>query len=99
MGGIGFQQWADGGSYGGLACSLLAAACLAAYALRRRRGTPRQFARAVLICLAASCLMLAPVWWDLNRLGILGPTLGQGEILFWLSWVALIGWCIPLGTL
>jgi pSer/pThr/pTyr-binding forkhead associated (FHA) protein len=99
MGGIGFQQWADGGSYGGLACSLLAAACLAAFALRRRRGTPRQFARAVLICLAASCLMLAPVWWDLNRLGILGPTLGQGEILFWLSWVALIGWCIPLGTL
>ena len=99
MGSIGFQQWADGGCYGGLLCSLLAAACLAAYALRRRRGTPRQFARAVLICLAASCLMLVPIWWDLNRLDVLGPTLGTGEVLFWLAWIAVIGWGIPLGTL
>lgn len=99
MGSIGFQQWVDGGCYGGLLCSLLAAACLAAYALRRRRGTSRQFARAVLICLAASCLMLAPVWWDLNRLDVLGPTLGLAEVVFWLSWVAIVGWCIPLSTL
>src|SRR5262244_412615 len=76
MGGIGFQQWADGGCYGGLICSLLAAACLAAYALRRRRGTPRQFARAVLICLIATSLMLPPVWWDLNRIEVYGPALG-----------------------
>ncbi len=99
MDGLGFQQWVDGGCYGGLICSLLAAACLAAYALRGRRGTSRQFARAVLVCLAASSLMLAPVWWDLNRLDTLGPTLGYGEVLFWLIWVAVIGWCIPLGTL
>src|SRR5262245_28711009 len=99
MGEIGFQQWADGGCYGGLVCSLLAAAGVAAYALRRRRGTSRQFAMAVLICLAASTLMLVPIWWDLNRLEVLGPTLDFGEVLFWLAWVAVIGWCTPMGTL
>jgi pSer/pThr/pTyr-binding forkhead associated (FHA) protein len=99
MGDVGFQQWADAGCYGGLACSLIASACLATYALLRRRGTPRQLARATLVCLAASCLMLVPVWWNLNRLDVYGPTLGQGEIIFWLAWIAFVGWYVPLGTL
>ncbi len=48
-------------SYGGLACSLLAAGAVALFALRRHRGTPRQLAGASLACLAAAVLMLAPL--------------------------------------
>lgn len=99
MDGIGFQQWVDGGCYGGFLCCLLTAISLATYALRRRRGVSRQLTRATLICLAAAILMLAPVWWDLNRLDTLGPSLSQGEILFWLIWAAVIGWCVPLSAL
>jgi pSer/pThr/pTyr-binding forkhead associated (FHA) protein len=87
------------GSYGGLACCLLAASAIAAYALVRHRGTPRQLARAILVCLAAACLILVPIWWNQNRLEIYGPALGSGEVLLWLTWSALAGWFVPLGTL
>lgn len=99
MGGSGFPVWINAGSYGGLVCSLLAGACLAAYALRRHRGTPRQFAIAMLICVTAAALMLPAVWWNQARFDPFGPSLSSGEIVIALIWTALWGWYVPLGTL
>ncbi|MGO8946591.1 MAG: FHA domain-containing protein [Ktedonobacterales bacterium] len=87
------------GSYGGLACTLLAAAGITTYALLRRQGSSRQLARSVLACLMASVFMLAPIWWDQNRLELYGPSLAGGEVLLWLCWTAILGWLIPLGML
>jgi pSer/pThr/pTyr-binding forkhead associated (FHA) protein len=99
MGGLDFPDWFGLGSYGGLACSLVCAAGVAGYALLRHRGTPRQLARASLVCLAASSLMLAPIWWNLNRLDLYAPMLDLREVMFWLSWTALAGWFVPVGML
>lgn len=97
MGEVDFPTWFGVGSYGGLAFSLLAAASVAAYALRLHRGTRRQLARATLTCLICACLMFAPIWWAQARFDLLGPTLDPLEITFWLSWIALVGWSLPLG--
>ena len=99
MSGLDFPVWFGAGSYGGLACGLLAAAGVAGFALLRHRGTPRQIARATLVCLAASCLMLALIWWNQNRLDLYGPALPPGEVLFALSATAFLGWLVPLGVL
>ncbi|HEY7835321.1 MAG TPA: FHA domain-containing protein [Ktedonobacterales bacterium] len=98
MGELDFPTWLAVGSYGGLTFSLLVAVAIASYALRQRRGTRRQLARAMLVFLAAGCLMFLPIWWTQNRFGLLGPTLSWGEVAFWLAWAALIGWSVPLGT-
>lgn len=97
MSDIDFPLWYSVGSYGGLVCTLLAATSIATYALLYRRGTPRQLARATLVCLVAGCLMLSAVWWKQNRLDLYGPMLGSAEVFFWLGWTSLCGWCIPLG--
>lgn len=96
---IDFPLWYSIGSYGGLVCTLLAATNIAAYALLYRKGTPRQLARATLVCLVAGCLMLPAIWWKQNRLDLYGPMLSPIEVLFWLAWTSLCGWCIPLGML
>jgi pSer/pThr/pTyr-binding forkhead associated (FHA) protein len=98
MGAIDFPTWFSAGSYGGLVFSLLAAAAIAAFALRLRRGTPRQLARAMLVSLVYACLMFAPIWWSQARFDLLGPTLSPDEVAFWLAWTALLGWALPLGT-
>ncbi|MGZ3601279.1 MAG: FHA domain-containing protein [Ktedonobacterales bacterium] len=99
MSGIDFPLWYSIGSYGGLVCTLVAATSIATYALLRRRGTPRQLARATLTCLIAGTLMLAAIWWKQNRLDLYGPTLSVMQVLFWLIWTALCGWCVPVGML
>lgn len=99
MGDVDFPTWFGLGSYGGLAAALLAAAGIAGYALRRRRGSPLQLARATLVCLAAASLMFAPIWWTQNRLDLYGPSLAAGEVLLWLCWAALFGWLLPLSVL
>ncbi|MGZ3674706.1 MAG: hypothetical protein ACXVCO_10395, partial [Ktedonobacterales bacterium] len=99
MSGIDFPLWYSIGSYGGLVCTLVAATSIATYALLRRRGTPRQLARATLTCLIAGTLMLAAIWWKQNRLDLYGPTLSAMQVLFWLIWTALCGWCVPVGML
>lgn len=99
MSAIDFPFWYSIGSYGGLICTLIAATSIAAYALLRRRGTPHQLARATLVCLIAGSLMLAAIWWKQNRLDLYGPILPATEVLFWLTWTGLCGWCMPLGML
>jgi pSer/pThr/pTyr-binding forkhead associated (FHA) protein len=87
------------GSYGGLACGVLAAAAVAFYALRRQRGTPRQLALSTLVCLGASALMLAPLWWLDQRFSIAGPALDEREVAVWLALAAFGGWVVPLSAL
>jgi pSer/pThr/pTyr-binding forkhead associated (FHA) protein len=94
-----FPTWFGLGSYGGLGCTLLTAAGITMYALLRRRGSSGQLARSVLACLLCSVFTLCPIWWDQNRLELYGPSLPDGEVLFWLLWTALLGWLIPLGVL
>ena len=94
-----FPTWFGLGSYGGLACTLLAAAGITTYALLRRRGSSRQLARSVLVCLLTSVFMLAPIWWDQNQLELYGPSLAGSEVFLWLCWTGLLGWLIPLGML
>jgi pSer/pThr/pTyr-binding forkhead associated (FHA) protein len=77
---------------------LLAAAGIAAYAVARRRGTPRQLAGAMLGCLAAAACLLPAIIWGQTRLDLQGPALGVSEVLLWLSWVAVLGWMLPLGS-
>ncbi len=93
-----FPTWFRAGCYGGLACSLLAAAGIAAYALARRRGTPRQLAGAMLGCLSAAACILPAIIWSQTRLDLQGPALSVSEVLLWLSWVAVLGWMLPLGS-
>ncbi len=93
-----FPTWFRAGCYGGLGCSLLAAVGIAAYALARRRGTPRQLAGAMLGCLAAALCILPAIIWNQTRLDLKGPALSISEILLWLAWVAVIGWMLPLGV-
>jgi pSer/pThr/pTyr-binding forkhead associated (FHA) protein len=93
-----FPTWFRAGCYGGLGCSLISAAGVAAYALARRRGTPRQLAGAMLGCLAAAVCILPAILWGGTRLDLQGPALSVSEVLLWLAWVAVIGWMLPLGT-
>src|SRR5947209_2753844 len=99
MGNLDFPTWFGFGSYGGLACCMLATGAVAGFALLRHRGTPRNLARTVLACLVAGCLSLVPIWWAQNRLDLYGPSLAAGEVTFWLAWTALAGWLMPLGVL
>jgi pSer/pThr/pTyr-binding forkhead associated (FHA) protein len=94
-----FPTWFGIGSYGGLVVALLSAIALVAYAQGAHRGSPRTLARAILVCLFASSLMLAPIWWDQNRLDLYGPSLPGNEVTFWLVWAALLGWVLPLAIL
>src|SRR5579859_1671950 len=80
-----FPIWFSVGCYGGLACIVLSGAGIAAYALLRHRGEPRQIARAILVCLVGSCLILPAIWWDQNRLELYGPAMDLREVLFWLT--------------
>jgi pSer/pThr/pTyr-binding forkhead associated (FHA) protein len=96
---VDFPTWFGMGSFGGLLCALAAAAGIAAFALLTHRGASLQLARAILACLAAGCLILPSIWWDLNRLDLLGPALPSGEVAFWLCWTVVFGWGAPLGVL
>lgn len=87
------------GSFGGLTCAMLAAALLAVWSLVYRRGTTRQSALAILICLACAALMIFPVWWDLSRFAFFGSSLDVIEITVVLAWIAVFGWSLPLGML
>lgn len=92
-----FPAWFTVGSIGGLIVCLAVALGMSAYTLGLHRGTRHQLARATLFCLLACALTLAPIAWGRRRLDVLGPTLPDLEVAFWLAWTALAGWSAPLG--
>jgi pSer/pThr/pTyr-binding forkhead associated (FHA) protein len=93
-----FPTWITLGAYGGLGCALLAAGSVSLLALRLRRGSGQQIARASLLSLLACALMLPAIWWLLRRVDVYGPLLSGQEVTFWLVWISLFGWMIPLLT-
>jgi hypothetical protein len=93
-----FPTWIALGTYGGLGCALLAAGSVSLLALRLRRGSGQQIARASLLSLLACALMLPAIWWLLRRVDVYGPLLSGQEVTFWLVWISLFGWMIPLLT-
>lgn len=98
-GGVDFPAWCMAGGYGGLVCSLVVAVLLAAFAVRQRRGAPRQLAFAMVFCVLGSILSLVSIWWIQERLNVAGALLQEREVLLALSWIALWGWVLPLATL
>ena len=96
---VDFPIWFGLGSYGGLIICLFAGAAIAAHALVRKRGTSRQLAHSVLVCLAAACFSFVPIWWNQNRLDLYGPSLSPREVMLFLMWTVLCGWVAPLGVL
>jgi pSer/pThr/pTyr-binding forkhead associated (FHA) protein len=97
--GSAFPAWVDVGSFGGLACAVLAASGLAVWAIVYRRGSTRQSALAILLCLASAALMILPIWWDQSRFDFFGSSLEGTEVTVVLAWVAFFGWALPLGVL
>lgn len=99
MDGSAFPTWMGVGGYVGLSCAMVAAAALAVWAIVYRRGSPRQSAMAILICLLCAVLMILPLWWQQSRLQFFGSSLGGIEVALVLTWISLFGWTLPLGML
>lgn len=95
---IDFPTWFNAGCYGGLACCMCAIAANALYTSLRRKGTTRQLAGAIVVCVISALLLLpALVWYDL-RFQTQGALLSFAEIEVALGYVALCGWLLPLGV-
>ncbi len=99
MDGSAFPTWMGVGGYVGLSCAMVAAATLAVWAIVYRRGTTRQSAMAILICLLCAVLMILPLWWEQSRFQFFGSSLGGIEVALVLTWISLFGWTLPLGML
>ena len=99
MDGSAFPTWMGVGGYVGLSCAMVAAAALALWSIVYRRGTPRQSAMAILICLLCAVLMILPLWWQQARFQFFGSSLGGIEVALVLTWISLFGWALPLGML
>jgi pSer/pThr/pTyr-binding forkhead associated (FHA) protein len=77
---------------------MLAVAVNALFTSLRRRGTTRQLAGAIVICVvAALLLLLALVWYNL-RFSTLQGQVATAEVELALVYVALWGWCLPFGV-
>lgn len=95
---VDFPTWFNAGCYSGLACCMLAIAVNALFTSLRRRGTTRQLAGALLVCvISALLLLLALVWYNLRFAAKQGQLAGA-EVELALVYVALWSWIIPSGV-
>jgi pSer/pThr/pTyr-binding forkhead associated (FHA) protein len=77
---------------------MLAVAVNALFTSLRRRGTTRQLAGAIVVCMiAALLLLLAIVWYNLRFSATQGQ-IAPAEVELALVYVALWGWVLPLGV-
>lgn len=95
---IDFSTWFSAGCYGGLACCMLAIAANALYTTLRQRGTTRQLATVIVICVLAALLLLPAIIWYHLRFSVRQGQLALVEIEIMLSYVAFCGWFLPLGA-
>src|SRR5713226_8471116 len=95
---IDFPTWFSTGCYGGLACCMLAIAANALYTTLRHRGTTRQLAAVIVICVLSALLLLPAIIWFHLRFSVRQGQLSFLEIEAVLSYVAFCGWFLPLGA-
>jgi pSer/pThr/pTyr-binding forkhead associated (FHA) protein len=77
---------------------MLAIAANALYTTLRQRGTTRQLAAVIVICVLAALLLLPAIIWFNLRFSVRQGQLAFLEIDIMLSYVAFCGWFLPLGA-
>jgi pSer/pThr/pTyr-binding forkhead associated (FHA) protein len=77
---------------------LLAIAVNALFTTRRKRGTTRQLAWAIVASVVSAVLLLLVLLWYNLRFNVEQANLSAVEIALVLLWEALWGWMLPLGT-
>ena len=93
-----FSTWFSGGCYGGLSCCMLAIAASAIYTTLRKRGTTRQLATTIVVCVACALFLLPAVLWYNMRLAPAQLPLPLLEVQVALVYVTLCGWLLPLSA-
>lgn len=93
-----FSAWFSGGGFGGFACCMLAIATNALYTTLRRRGTTRQLAGAIIVCVMCALLLLPAIVWYTTRFTAEQSNLSIAEVQVVLAYIALCGWFLPLSV-
>lgn len=93
---VDFPTWFNTGCYGGIACCMFAIAVNALYTSLRRRGTTRQLAGAIVICVISALLLLPAFVWYNARFSTEQAALTAPEVEVVLAYIALWGWLLPL---
>jgi pSer/pThr/pTyr-binding forkhead associated (FHA) protein len=76
---------------------MLAIATNALYTTLCRRGTTRQLAWIIVLCVLAALMLLPAIFWYNLRFEIKQSALSFAEIEAMLGYIALCGWLMPLG--
>ncbi len=92
-----FSIWFHAGCYGGLVACMCAITFNALYTSILRRGTTRQLAGAIVVCVLSALLLLPAIVWYELRFNIEQATITMLEVQFLLIYVALCGLLIPVG--
>ncbi len=77
---------------------MLAVAANALFTTLRRRGTTRQLASVIVVCVICALLLLPAVVWYTVRFGVEQSSLPIAEVEVALAYVALCGWFLPLSV-
>ena len=95
---VDFSAWFSAGCYGGLVCCMLAVAANALFTTVRLRGTTRQLASVIVVCVICALLLLPAVVWYTIRFTTAQAALSIAEVQVALAYVALCGWFLPLSV-
>lgn len=87
------------GCYGGFACCLCAIVAIALYTTLRRRGTTRQLAVAIVICVVCALLLMPALLWEGGNFGVGQAALPTAEVTISLMYVSLWALFVPLGVI
>ena len=77
---------------------MLAIAVNALYTTLRKRGTTRQLAGAIVVCVISALLLLPAIIWYETRFSSTQAAITVAEVTFALAFVALCGWLLPLSV-
>ena len=77
---------------------MLAIAVNALYTTLRKRGTTRQLAGAIVVCVISALLLLPAIIWYDTRFSSTLVTISVVEVTLALAFVALCGWVLPLSV-
>lgn len=95
---INFSTWFNVGCYGGLASCVVSIAANILYTKLCQRGTNRQLAAIIVICVLSALLLLPAIIWFNLRFSVRQTQISYPEIEIVLAYVAFCGWLLPLGA-